>query len=466
MAIVPYRGNQRQVALQGPSAFALTHKQQLAVARVAGQAGKAALRAAFGKQNAGGDSHDSVVARRQRTAGIPRAPRMRANTAALRNAPGAGRGQGWDVGDFAAMSHGDMMRKMWDTNPATSNAMAPRGHGYYDAFANHPTSAMTNMSIGPATPICAKTRIPQSGQDQGIDTGGKVPQLLIIGPAATSTQAQLYYKSTGAGGDFIASTPFQASALPEQPYPSTPEEYPYRGELHEVIPVRCSVRVRNYSAEINRGGIVHVLRMTTGIALGAGVYTTNDEFDDLCDAIRDHARTRTYDGADFGGVGLQKNCVVADQSRSLMFQNFNQCKKSTDIGWAPDVIPPSPAGPGGDEYPIFPIDMYHYDPTYTPIAILFEPFQNVQPGGTTGAPIGNTYGVTVQTQFLAHYKQGSMLANMAFSPMSDSNKLNTHRDKEEATGSAMQKVMDVVSGVGQFAWEHRADLAMLAPLVM
>ena len=44
----------------------------------------------------------------------------------------------------------------WKTTPASPNVMAPRGFGYYDAFHNLPDSAMTHMSIGPATPMNAK----------------------------------------------------------------------------------------------------------------------------------------------------------------------------------------------------------------------------------------------------------------------------------------------------------------------
>jgi len=218
-----------------------------------------------------------------------------------------------------------------------------------------------------------------------------------------------------------------------------------------VIPTRCSVRVRNYTAEINRGGQVHVLRMTTGFAIGigkAGTTTTNAQLDEFRDDIRDHARTRTYDGTDFVGSGLQKNCTVADQSRSLTFQNFNQCTVSSDVNWAPDTVDVSGTP---TEYPVYPTDMYHYDPTFTPIAILFEPFVNVQPGASGSTPVGNTYGITVQSQFLAHYKQGSMLANMAFNPSHDRDgkSMNVQREKEEASGSAFHKIMEYAAPVAR-----------------
>lgn len=439
---------------------------------MAGQAGQSLknMLHAFLQQNAGGDAHDLRPRGRASGSGLAAARNIRryrgGGNHVLNNAPGAGRGQGWDYTDYANMSHGDMMKKAWQTSPAGSNLMAPRGHGYYDAFANHATTAMTNMSIGPATPISAKARCPNKELPLGIDTGkdpsGNLePQLLIIGPAAGSTQGTLFYKgSTGPGVAPAPTDPIQnknidATALPAQTYPTTPPEYVgMGGDLAEVIPVRCSVRIRNFSAEINRGGIIHVLRMTTGINMIPG-NMTNADFDSFCDGIRDHARTRTYEGADFSGTGLQKNCVVADQSRSLAFQNFNQATISTDVPWALDESIIVPGG-AAVEYPVFPVEKFLYDPTYTPIAILFEPFVNVQPS-TAGK--GNTYGVTIQTQFLAHYKQGTMLANMAMTPLSDMNKLNTHRNKEEATESNFQKIMDYAVPIAQFA-------GGLAPLLL
>lgn len=381
------------------------------------------------------------------------APRVRMARQSVRNTPaGMSRGSGWDGIDLANASPAELAKRSWSLDPATSNLMAPRGLGYYDAFANHPTTAATHMSIGPATPIIAKTRIPSKEMPGGIETG-LVPLLLVVGPAPSSTQAKLYYRSSAVDTDFIDSVAFQASALPTQPVnPFGPPDETYLapgGDLQEVIPVRCSVRVRNYTAEINRGGQVHVLRMTTGFAIGigkVGTITTNAELDEFLDSIRDHARTRTYDGCDFTGVGLQKNCTVADQSRSLMFQNFNQSIVSSDVSWAPAKVDVS----GTPEvYPVYPVDQYHYDPTFTPIAYLFEPFINVQPG--SGGSVGNTYGITVQSQFLAHYKQGTMLANMAFNPAHDKDgkTLNKHREKEESWGSSLHKVMDIITPVIQ-----------------
>jgi hypothetical protein len=184
--------------------------------------------------------------------------------------------------------------------------------------------------------------------------------------------------------------------------------------------------------------------MTTGVLLDSQ-YTTNDDLRSLMEGIRDHRRTRTYRGTEFE-EDLQKNCIVADQSRSLAFQNFDEVIPSNLVPWLPQ---------GGTPTDVFPWVRNLYDPTYTPIAILFEPFLNVQPGGA-GAPIGNTYQVTIQSQFLAHYKQGTMLANLAISPMSDSNTINVHRDKEEKKGSALDKIWHGVQQVAKFGWQNRA----------
>jgi hypothetical protein len=227
----------------------------------------------------------------------------------------------------------------------------------------------------------------------------------------------------------------------------------------ESIPSRCSLRIGNYTAAINQGGIVRVLRMTTGVALDPN-YTDNQTLLALMQGIREHRRTRQYKGTQLDD-DMQKNCIVADQSRSLMFKNFEQFVSSDLVPWLATGTPPVPPTPATQTAPF---TLQLYDPTFTPIAILFEPFTNVQPG--TGGPIGNTYQVVVQSQFLAHYKQGTMLANLAISPASDPNTLNKHRDHEEAKGSALDKIWHGVQKVGQFAWNHRADIGALAPLIL
>ena len=421
MAIVPYRQRGGTLAVRRTidKGGNLTARQKTAIARVASAAGKALLRAQFAKQNSGADSHNAVTARKRNNR---RGTISHADRSALMNMPDDDH---LTRDQFENMDHKAMMMEAWKASPATSNIMAPRGLGYYDAFETFPTSAMTHMSIGPATPIIGKTTVPM------IDTGNKSPQLLIVQPAASANQAGLYTISSATPTDTINYQGFNSPQLQSD----APEE---------IIPTRCSLRIGNYTAAINQGGLVRVLRMTTGVLLDSQ-YTTNAELLNLMEGIREHRRTRTYRGTEFE-EDLQKNCIVADQSRSLAFQNFEEIIPSNLVPWLPQ---------GGAPTDVYPWVRNLYDPTYTPIAILFEPFLNVQPGGA-GAPLGNTYQVTVQSQFLAHYKQGSMLANLAISPMSDSNTINAHRDKEERKGSALDKIWHGVQQVAKFGWQNRA----------
>jgi len=342
-----------------------------------------------------------------------------------------------------------LMHQAWQTTPASSNLLAPRGYGYYDAFETNPMSAMTHMSIGPATPIVAKTTCGggASGPNGLIDTGAsRDAQLLIIQPTAGVTQAVLHRISSNVGTDLISIVAYNSPQLADDP-------------PQEVIPTRCSVRIGNFTSRLNQGGIVRVLRMTTGVALDPN-YTDNHTLAAFMEGIREHRRTRQYKGSQLD-EDMQKNCIVADQSRALLFKNFAENVSSDLVPWLATGNPPVPPSPATQTSPF---TLQLYDPSFTPIAILFEPFVNVMPG--SGGPVGNTYQVVVQSQFLAHYKQGSMLANMAISPASDPNTLSKHRDHEERKGSALEKVMTGVRNVGKFAWKHRQDFGALVPLLV
>jgi hypothetical protein len=269
--------------------------------------------------------------------------------------------------------------------------------------------------------------------------------LLIVQPTNGATQAVLYKVSSNVPTDAVSIYAYDSPQLQGSDAPQ------------ETIPTRCSLRIGNYTACLNQGGIVRVLRMTTGVNLDPN-YTTNETLQTLMQGIRDHRRTRQYKGAQLD-EDMQKNCIVADQSRSLMFKNFEEFKSSDLVPWLwVQGQPPSPATATS------PFTLQLYDPTYTPIAILFEPFKNVQPG--VGGPIGNTYQVIIQSQFLAHYKQGTMLANLAISPSSDSSALNKHRDHEEAKGSALESILHGAAQAGKFAWTHRSSIGALAPMLM
>lgn len=352
-----------------------------------------------------------------------------------------------------------LQKQAWTVDPASSNMMAPRGLGYYDAFVTDSASAMTHMSIGPATPITAKTTCLTSTGDP-ISTDWKYSaQMLVIGPSTGQTQAVLYRESTATGTDRIDNIAFDSTQL-------------ITDAPSEAIPTRCSSRVRNFTNQYNMGGLVRVLRATTGMYLDPD-YTSNDALASLMQGIRDHRRTVTYTGPEFVQA-MQKNAIVSDQSRSLTFTDFNAEATAGQLPWfenhygPPFVLPTIPGGPPGPQpwdpdkkVPQF--VQYAGNPTFSPIIILFEPYGSPTAPATAGP---NTYEVILQSQFLAHYRQGSMLANMAIEPASNHAALDKHRNTEERKGSFFEKVAQGVQGAAKFAWDHKYDLLHLGGMLL
>jgi hypothetical protein len=319
----------------------------------------------------------------------------------------------------------DMTKGNWSQTPATSNVVAPRGFGYYDAFEHPPDSAATHMSIGPCTPIVGTTVCTQDlvtkapmNLTSGSDGGAK---LLVVTPSVSATQATLFQCSTFNPTDPIHGTVYTSPQLNLDP-PT------------EAIPTRCSLRIRNWTQEVGVGGIVRVLRATTGFAISLGCGTdypvsTNQELADFMQDIRSHARTRTYGGEELRRTH-QKNCSVVDQSRATRFQQ-----------WSTKLTCPTTYATA--------------EPAFTPILILFEPFI----AAVSGASVGNTYEVNIRSQFLGHYAQGTMLANMAIDPPSDIANISKYRDHEEAKGSAFEVVTNAIKHGASWTWNHRNEVA-------
>lgn len=331
------------------------------------------------------------------------------------------------------------MKQAWLTNPATSNMLAPQGQGYYDAFNTFAGTAMTHLSIGPATPIVAKTTclFPNS---QTIRTDwAHGAQMLVIGPCSSNVQGKLFRCSSSVSDMKCASFSFASSQLSSD------------DGLSETIPTRCSVRIRNFTNALNIGGTVRVLRATTGMHLDPD-YTSNAELLSLMEGIRDHRRTCTYTGKEFVSA-QQKNCIVADQSRSLLFTDNSIASGSAQLPWFTSyylnkTLPQDFDGsPQTFDYEklVDAFTVYLANPTFSPIVMIFEPFG-------ADATQANTYEVIVQSQFLAHYRQGTMLANLAIQPSSNHSALERHRNAEEKKGS-------MLSTVGQYLYDHRTEIA-------
>jgi len=286
----------------------------------------------------------------------------------------------------------DVTKYHFGQTPASSNVIAPRGFGYYDAFAHNPQAACTAYSVGPATGIVGAARTTVATHNQPSTPGaysGAV--LMVVCPTLSSNQAVIFSDNAGVMDLHFVTSP-QLVADP----PLT------------AIPARCSLRLRNITAQIAKGGVIRTLRLTAGFQIPANLTA----LDALCETIRNHDRTRTYAGSSLA-EDFQINCTVVDQARATSFDTW-----------------------GSQGFQSFLLN-----PSYSPIAILFEPFA-VSSGTSLTLGSVNNYEVTIRSQFLARYAQGTMLANLAAPPPAVGDIVNKLRDHEEAKGSALQKVAD------------------------
>jgi hypothetical protein len=287
------------------------------------------------------------------------------------------------------------------------------------------------MSIGPATPIVGTT-VCQEGLETrkpfSLTSGGEAGALLFIFIPGPSHQTAVMYQ---------CSSSFPVDPVTYQSYesPALKNDAP-----HDAIVTRASLRIRNWTQSVGRGGQVRVLRMTTGTALSGDM--TNADLVEFQENMRVHTRTRTY-GGDELAEAMQKNATVVDQSKAITF-------KPWDIA---EAIPGYPFG--GTGIPQSSKAQTLWEPAYTPIAILFEPFV----AAVNGTTVGNKYEIDLRTQYLAHYKQGTMLANMAINPPIDGQAIEKHRAVEESSGSMLQKVGAAIQHAGQWAWDHRSAIA-------
>jgi hypothetical protein len=384
----------------------------------------------------------------QRARAAPAPQRQRVNLGNLNRMPRGANSRG---------SMPDMSKGNWAQTPASSNVVAPRGFGYYDAFEHDPFSVATHMSIGPATPIVGSTvvseglvtraplaihsRVPAVGpQPPGVGLEGGA-MLLIIQPAPSDVQAVLFFSSNA--GDATTPVYYAEDGCQSRLYSSPQFE---ADAPDNAIPTRCSMRIRNWTQAVGVGGVVRVLRLTTGMALHSP-QTTNGGLAILMEGIRNHTRTRVYGGDELSACH-QKNCTVVDQSKSTWFTDWDRITPVDQVPWA------MAAGWGSEGYAIDAFTLALHDPAYTPIAILFEPFVAAVSGGV----VGNTYEVSIRSQFLGHYAQGTILANMAVNPPTAPGPLTQHRNKEEEKGSTMERITNTIRQGASWAWNHSGDL--------
>jgi len=396
---------------------------------------KAALKATYNKQNAGPNA-------------IKAGPnKNRADYSRMTNMPSPNRQREMP----------DLTKGNWSQTPATNNYMAPRGFGYYDAFTSDPYAATTHMSVGPATPIVGTTIVAteiETTDYKKLETGAEGGSFcVIVYPATAPQQAESFKCSSNLSTDSPEVTAFSSPQL----FNDTPLD---------AIPTRCSVRIRNWTQDVATGGVVRVLRMTTGVALASSLSTqlsSNGDLARFMEGVRTHARTRSYSGRELQ-IAMQKNCTVVDQSRALWFEDwggpFNgvpveNIPWAKALGWDTDTV-------------LGTFTRQLYQPSFTPIVFLFEPF--LASYASANNPQGNRYELTIRSQFLAHYPQGTMLANLAMDPRANPNEMIKHRDIEESKGSALERIASEVAGGmkrgGEWGWKHRDEIiSILGPMI-
>lgn len=373
----------------------------------------------------------------------------------MMNMPAPG-GSGWKLRGTDAKQP-DFSKGNWSQTPATSGYLAPRGFGYYDAFEHDPFTATTHMSIGPATPIVGSTiaaagiqtsassPLTGSGTGTGLEGGSFV---VIVYPSTSGTQARSFFCSSAIADETVTFRNYNSPQLVDE-------------EPLDAIPTRCSVRIRNTTQQVAQGGLVRVLRMTSGVGIIGTIagtppseddgYTTNGSLAQFMEGVRNHARTVTHTGDELSEA-MQKNCTVVDQSRALWFENWAEARIAGQIPWAKATGIEEDAALGSYTQQL-------YQPAYTPIVFLFEPFiAQYGAQGVTGG-LGNYYELTIRSQFLSHYPQGTMLANLAISPKANPTDMTKHRNHEEAKASVLEKVGQLAGQGAAWGWNHKTEIA-------
>lgn len=171
---------------------------------------------------------------------------------------------------------------------------APRGLGYYDAFAQQPEQTILSATTGPATPISGHStdtivgEAPVTGgveasrlaPGDNIDLSGGAEQfvqhttnsrLLVFNPGSSDQLVGMVYKCVSVDGKLrLANVPIEVSQFEDMARPRQNEIAADLRSLEdgtESIPLRMSVRIRNITEALSVGGTVRFLRYNGGTNL-------------------------------------------------------------------------------------------------------------------------------------------------------------------------------------------------------
>lgn len=326
-----------------------------------------------------------------------------------------------------------------------SSTFAPRGLGYYDAFASTPDATVLSHSVGPCTPIEGYARLVVPGAAGVSGLNYDIPSTDANGATITvsaqaTTNSKLIVFNCGSSDSEIARcfelvpdtndptramvhvTPVLASAFGElgpafgaNPGGPGPHHFiwshmanadnPDRGanghfaNKIESIPLRGSVCIRNITEHFSVGGEVRMMRYNGGMSIGGPLDLPYDpahlttgpgadealfgvnDFLEMCDMMRDTKRATTY-SADELLATHQMNTYPADAIRAQTFHNDTTFHESC------------------------------LTPKFCSLIILIDDFKS-SAGGTGIHAVNNTYSLSFVAHRAARFRPGTLLHHKA-----------------------------------------------------
>jgi hypothetical protein len=345
-----------------------------------------------------------------------------------------------------------------------SNAqLAPRGHGYYDAFTMQASNIVMASSVGPVTAMSGHARLPIPGAAGYIGPAPQNPDgsgaatYVPYGPAASGTtlgltaplpetNSRIFVFNCGSSDDEVGLLMYpnlagnmtvekmKVSAFTglANPAANTYHDVDTIGsdKLHgsslaqgvESIPLRGSLRIVNTTEERFQGGMVRTLRYNGGLLLGhdgdpgpmlplfvasgpsdyVDTTPTVDSYLKLRDLIRDSARTHHYSGRELGSA-MQFNLHPADFIRSHTFSKDKTLYEAI------------------------------LTPRFNTLLVLIDDFT------ASGTTANNSYEVNVQVQRAGRFSPGSLHHNNAKDTRADAQLLSKITELESKMSSMGKK---------------------------
>lgn len=339
---------------------------------------------------------------------------------------------------------------------AASQHFAPRGQGYYDAFACQPDQLILASQVGPCTPIEGFTRFNVTGTSgvtglsyEKITGVGSLLQsglddntmLLVFNPGSSdhivANLFRLGVNPTDSSKATVVKEEFGITAFNELGPTHTDafftidkkdgDQYTTEGPdgRIESIPLRGSLRIRNITENLAVGGEIRILRYNGGLALGHDTHNQDqlnftemgvEEYLNICDMIRDTKRTHNLDGHEVK-ASHQSNTYPADFVRSMSFEEDRSFYEAVRM------------------------------PAFCTLLILFDNFK------ASGSQVNNSYSVGVNVQRAARFRPGTLLHSKAVVPNSHQPTHAAHARAEAAKPavSPLDKLMDMGAN---FMQEH------------